>query len=89
MLIFKRKSSAYSFKYVWLATLFFDDKTIEVCATPSLKYMIFDDFNSRVGWKKGINLFKELKENAERIEIHPEFYRMLLNEKKLDKLQKM
>jgi hypothetical protein len=55
---------------------------IDVYATQSLKLMIFVKLypnweTKRVGWKKGIELFKKLKEEAEYIEIRPEFYRML------------
>jgi hypothetical protein len=80
LIVFRRKYDGYyAFKYPWLATLQIGEEKIEVYATQSLKLMIFASKETkRVGWKKGIELFKKLKEEAEYIEIHPEFYRMLL-----------
>ncbi|QGA72480.1 hypothetical protein [uncultured virus] len=83
LIVFRRDKydGYYAFKYPWLATLVGKEK-IDVYATQSLKLMIFVKLypnreTKRVGWKKGIELFKKLKEEAEYIEIRPEFYRML------------
>ncbi len=88
VIVFKRNdySGAYEFKYPWLATLHIDGKKVFVYATQSLRHMIFvwdNQDTKRISWKRGLGLFKELKEEAEYIEIHPEFYRML--SKPLDK----
>jgi len=83
VIVFKRgNGGVYVFKYPWLAILHIDGKKVFVYATQSLRYMIFVSGNQetkRMGWKQGLKLFKQLKEEAEHIEIHPEFYRMQLN----------
>ncbi len=92
LIVFKRSdySNAYAFKYPWLATFYIEGKKVFVYATQSLRYMIFVQDNQetkRVGWKRGLKLVEELKAEAERVEIHPEFYRMLL--KSLDKSNRL